>query len=426
MLLFVLLIPFYTKASQNIDFNLECEEKEYKLSELSTCSISIKNYSSGAIKSLSFKTDNQLINVFVPTGNTLDITNNIYQISSENEELLAQKLMTFDVVIDKYDFNLLLTDINFVLVDNSIVNTQDITKNFKIKKNVYLANIVINNKELIDFKFDKYNYNYNIYNNLEIIELKAIAYDGYTILDGFEHKLVYVNNNPIKIKVANEANEIKEYTINLNVVNDNDLLLKDVGISEIPFEFDSYKFEYYLQVPYEINALSFNYKSYNLENTYEIKIAQLVLGDNVIELKSKNSDITYKFHIKRLVENTIVDDSINLKSLKIGETYINLKDKIFSYSISNVENPVVELKTAIVNQDYDVIHTDKQIKIKIYSLTGQSQTYTIDLVDEEVINNPIIDYDKTTNIIIVCIFLALFILIGLLVFIKNKEYKKNF
>ena len=201
-------------------------------------------------------------------------------------------------------------------------------------------------------------------------------------------------------------------------------LLKSVEINEIKFKFNPLKFSYYFEVPNDVEVLNFNYESEDINDKFQLNSPILDVGDNIITLI--NNDVKYTFNVRRLAEGEKVNNVLNLKYLRIGDSYINLKDDVYVYKLKKENNILAKVGTVIDNQDYEIKYYDDQILINLFDFSGNSKQYKITLQDN-VDQNIVVDkYDNTTTIIIFCVFSVLFIIIGAIVIYKHHEYKKNF
>lgn len=422
LFLILLLIPLNISARNLINTELICETNEIKLNDTINCSLVINNPNKVSFKSIKFETQNILENVTTDTNFTLNNSNHngkySYEIllNSSNNKLNAFK---FDIKIIQKDFKLNLENIYLDLEATDDIEIISIDRNFKVQSDAYLKNILINNQPLNDFEPYVYEYTANIFAKNDMLEFKVEACDDCTIENNF--RLVNSGMKKVIFKVNNK-NTTTEYKINLNYVATTNNLLENVTINEIDFNFNPTKFNYYFSVPNNISALSFIHSN---SDKYILSPTTLNVGSNIITIKNKETNITYSFYIERLAIGQLVNEEALIKTLKVGDKYINLKNDIYEYDIDKEENIKVTLETTIENQDYDIKYNDDKIEIVIFGLSGKNTNYTINLIEDNV-NLNVNEYDNTSNIIIVCIFAALFTLIVLIAVTKYREYRKNF
>lgn len=420
LFLILLLLPLNISARELINTELICEANEIKINDTINCSLIVNNPNKVVFKSVKFKTKNNLENIVIDPNYTLtDNENGKYEIDLNNSNNDKFNVLKFDIKITQRDFYLSLTDIYLDLESKEDLEIISIDRNFKVQSAAYLKNILINNQQINGFEPYTYEYNTNIFDKNDLLEFKAEGCDECSVENNF--RLVNSGMKKVIFKVSNK-NTITEYKINLNYVTEQDNLLENVVINEINFDFNPTKFNYYFAVPNDVKSLSFIYSD---SENFIISPTTLNIGNNVITIKNIETNITYSFYVERLALGQSVNNEAQIRTLKIGDKYINVKDDVYEYEIEKENDIKVTLETTIERQDYSINYNDDKIEITIFGLSGINNNYTINLIEDNV-NLTVNEYDNTSNIIIVCIFAALFTLIALIAVTKYREYRKNF
>lgn len=415
---FFAIFPMVVNA-ESITFDLKCDREKYNLDDLAKCYIIINNPELKRINSVSFESES-----------TFENANSKFKFSNELNKYIINLNGINENSIDVFDFDYKVTKDDLVIknIDFKLKNLadfkikSDFVKTFSLKEKPYLTNILINNQELSNFNKETLEYNYYLVDDLKYLEIKTFTDEGNKIKDNFGQKLINIENlDTITIEV-NNSDESSIYKINL--IREHKNLLKSVKINEIKFKFNPLKFSYYFEVPNDVEVLNFNYESEDINGKFQLNSPILDVGDNVITLI--NNDVKYTFNVRRLAEGEKVNNVLNLKYLRIGDSYINLKDDVYVYKLKKENNILAKVGTVIDNQDYEIKYYDDQILINLFDFSGNSKQYKITFQDN-VDQNIVVDkYDNTTTIIIFCVFSVLFIIISAIVIYKHREYKKNF
>ena len=415
---FLAIFPMVVNA-ESITFDLKCDREKYNLDDLAKCYIVINNPELKGINSVNFESENTFENANSKFKFSNDLNKYIINLNGVNENSID--VFDFDYKVTKDDLVIKNIDLKLKnLADFKIEN--DFIKTFSLKEKPYLTNILINNQELSNFDKDTLEYNYYLVDDLKYLEIKAFTDEGNKIKDNFGQKLINIENlDAITIEVNNNS---ESSTYKINLVKEPKNLLRSVEINEIKFKFNPLKFSYYFEVPNDVEVLNFNYESKNINDKFQLNSPILDVGDNVITLI--NNDVKYTFNVKRLAEGENVNNVLSLKYLRIGDSYINLKDDVYVYKLRKENNILAKVGTIIDNQDYEIKYYDDQILINLFDFSGNSKQYKITLQDN-IDQNIVVDkYDNTTTIIIFCVFFVLFIIIAAIVIYKHREYKKNF
>ena len=395
IILFLFFIPLVINA-QGIEPEIKCSDVS-KVNDKVSCELVINNDYNSFIKNLELKKNSLLLELEGKLEQN-DDEKIVVDINSSEKQIKAFK---FKYLLSQNDSNIYLN--NIVINTNSNNYTiNELKKNIKINNIAYADNILINNQPIPNFDKDIFNYTVNLYEKSDYIELKVLT-SGQNKTNE-EVKLVKYYNNNISFDVYNDDNtETYEIKIAHNDKNTNE----DIKISEIPFDFDKNKLYYYLEVNNSLSKVTINNNTYNLDN-----------GNNYIKIQNIND--TYLFNIKKLQNDEKINKDNSIKMLKIGDSYINVREDEYEYShITNKIEPI-EVETTI-NQDYQIKYNKDKIIITVYDAEANSKTYVVNIIEDNEKSVEIEEYDKTKTMIIFIIFLLLFILLILVIFKRRKK-----
>ena len=406
-LFLLFLFPLSINALSEKDFSIECNN--LKIGTKANCVFKINNEEKNNINIVTFDYDENLSNV-----------KSSYEI--KKEEKYEINLKTDDNTIDVFSFDYLMEyndiDINLknlnIKYDEESITLDNFSKNLKIENIAFVDNILINNQPIIDFNKNIYNYKVDLYERNDYVEIKVISSGNNTITGKANKIYKFVNGATINIEVKNES-DTETYKITLNY-NKQRLNVSKIKIKEIPFDFVLTKRYYYLEVTKDVSKIT-------IENDSVNKKYDLNIGKNKIIFN--NNGINYIFVINRLKQNQSINLGTNLKSLKIGDNYLDLKEDSYNYTYKNDKVDLVEVET-LENQDYDIKYNDDKIVINLYDANANKTSYTINLIDKNNTNNKVKNYSKAKSIIFFVIFLIVFVILAIVSFKKYKLFKRKY
>ncbi len=393
---FFLLLALTATNIKALEANIECQTDNISINNKINCSFIIKNSDKIKIKNVSFENNGNLLDI--KSNFNIETTDQYYSINtnSDSEKII---IANFNYFMSKNNEEIAINNIE-VKTNNDLLTIPSTYTKLAINNAAYLDAIYINNQP-INLMRDIYDYEIDLYNRPYYLEIKALA-SGKNKAKNEIQLIKFISGKVISLEVSNDNDtEIYNLTINYN----NKEVKSNIEIKEIPFYFNASKTYYYLEVENNIDKLTINDGVYNLNN-----------GKNTIDIISDG--ITYNFVINRLKSKEKVNLNFNLKSLKIGNTYLNLKEDVYEYNYTNDKMQVVTLETT---QDYDITYNDNLILINIYNARAEKLSYKINIFSE-VEKVEVKDYDNTKTKIIFAIFLATFLLISIIVL---KKYKKE-
>lgn len=404
LLWLLLLVPLAVNARANISTSIECQE-ELTIGDNISCKLVVDNPTKMQIKGVSFGKNATLLNLKSEYELKLeeDIYNIDLDISDEKFDLFA-----FNFLMEKNNSNILIEDLKINTTYEEI--SQNVSKTLAIKNIAYADQIYINNIPINDMNRDTFSYTVNIYERTEYLEIKTITSGQNKAVDG---EIVLIKYTPnIAVKVTNEA-DTETYNITLNYNNPSNAT--NITIEEIPFKFNPNKKSYYLEVENSIYKVT-------ISNNEITKDFLLNVGKN--NIKFENDGETYNFVVKRLKNNEKVNTDSKLKTLKFGNTYLNLKDDVYEYDFVADKVEVVTIETS-KDQDYEIKYSSNKVRIIVYDAKLDTTEYVINLVDDTTPEKEVKEYDNSKSIIIFLIFLLSFILVLLFLIKKYKKERIN-
>ena len=396
-LLFLLLLIPLSISAKGIELNIECNT--LKINDKISCDLVLTNDYNSFIKSVEINKNELLQNL----KSDYDLVNENKLLININSDENKIDVISFEYFMDKNDTNIYLANVR-VNTNYNTYETNELVKNLKINNIAHVDNILVNNQPISDFDINKFNYVINLYELNDYVEIDVITDDSNEV--DLEKKLFKsYNNNTISFSVTNKK-DTEKYEIKFvyQEQNDNDKVIVDTLQKEI----DRNKRYHYLEVSNNTSEFIINGERYNL-----------VVGKNTI--KYKNNIDTYLFIVNRLKPDEIIENDPRIKTLKIGNSYLNIKDDVYEYNYSNNKIDLVEIET-FNNNDYEVKYNDDKITIIVYDAGLNSNEYVINLNDESEQEVKVEEYDKTKTVLVFLIFLLTFIL---LIIITIRKIKKN-
>ena len=335
LLWLLLLFPIIVNAKTNINAQIECQE-ELTIGDNINCKLVINNPEKLLIKDISFEKQDLLLDIKSEYKINLEESMYMLELNSDNEKI---ELFSFNYLMDKNNSKILIEEIKVNSEEEEII--QNISKSLAIKNIAYADKIYINNIPVDNMNRDIFSYKVNIYERTEYLEIKTITSGSNTSVDG-ETILVKYNPN-ITIKVANDF-DTETYNIELNYRNPSNI--DTINIKEIPFKFIPSKRNYYIEVENNVDKIT-------MSNSTSSKEFLLTVGANYIYFE--NSDETYNFIIKRLKNSEEINNDSSLKTLRFGNTYLNLKNGVYDYNYVAENIEVVTVETNIMKLNIAVI-----------------------------------------------------------------------
>lgn len=282
------------------------------------------------------------------------------------------------------------------LSDNSIIKVDSVLTELKynVAKSTEnkLSSIKIDGKEISGFAETKTSYDISVSETTEKINVTATTKDSHAKVSGTGEKKLNYGANKVTITVTSESDEKKEYNLNINRIDTRSSVntLKTLVLSNGDINFRSNVNDYTVNVENEIEEITItssltDSKSKYVDD-YSKKTVKLVEGSNKIQIKivsEKGEENTYTININRAL-NT----NNSLKSLKVNDEKIELREDEFTYSV-DVENDVDSVVIKAIPNDpkatvelkdkYELVEGENEIDILVVAASGDKASYILNV-----------------------------------------------
>lgn len=314
---------------------------------------------------------------------------------------------------------------------NNKVNNSQIALN----NDLSLSSLTIEGYE-ISFNKDVLEYSIDVLNEVEKINVNAIASDSKANVSVENNENLFVGENIVKVIVSNN-NDKKIYTIKVNrkqdpnkVYNTDNYLTNIVpSIGMLSPSFDKEISNYIVYVPYEVESITFE-NTLSAPDTSNIEFdgpEKLAIGENnyTIKVRAESGDIRkYNILVKRFNKYDVSISNNYLKSLSLdNNSLLNSKGKkidfnkdITTYYYKKGDgisyNYVVDDPSAIVK----IVEDGDTINIIVEALNGEIRVYSL------------IPYENDSLIYIYLFILGLvlgYIIKFLIVIFKRRKISKK-
>ena len=263
-----------------------------------------------------------------------------------------------------------------------------------------LSSIKINGMELDSFNENTNNYELEVESNVEKANIEVTKKDSKSTITGSygENKLVY-GENKFSINVVSESGATNTYNITVNRVDGRSSVntLKSLTLSSGSIKFKPETTEYNIIVENEVDKLTIkstltDSKSKYVED-YSNKEIELVEGSNKVEIKvvsEKGEERVYTLNINRSLSS-----NNSLKSLKINDEKIELKENEFIYNLiveSDVDEVVLKAEandskaTVKLDSSYPLEEGENEIKVVVVAADGKEASYIINITRSKLLS----------------------------------------
>ena len=256
-----------------------------------------------------------------------------------------------------------------------------------------LSRILVDGKELGFFNEDTNDYDIEVDSLTNKIKIEATKTDSHSTITGNigDNEVIY-GVNRYEIVVTSESGEKNIYHINVNKIDarSNDNTLKTLTISTGEINFKTEITEYTVNLDNNVEKLtitsSLNDSKAKYVENYQNKEINLVEGSNKVEIKilsEKGEERVYTLNINRALSS-----NNSLKSLKVNDEKIELKEGEFIYNITvanDVEEAIIkaepnDIKATVELLDkYPLVVGDNEVKIIVTAASGTKASYIINI-----------------------------------------------
>lgn len=263
-----------------------------------------------------------------------------------------------------------------------------------------LSSIKINGHELDYFNEDTNDYDFEVDADVDIVKIDVTKKDEKSTISGnYGENPVQYGLNKFVINVISESGDRNTYNINITKVDSrsNDNSLKSLTISSGELDFKPDVLEYTVTVENEIDKVTIksalNDSKAKYVTDFKEKTIDLVEGSNKVEIKvvsEKGEEKVYTININRSLSS-----NNSLKSLKINDEKINLKETEFTYNFeveNDVEEAIIKAEandskaTVKLDDKYPLEVGDNEIKITVTAASGNEAIYTVNITRKKLLS----------------------------------------
>ena len=281
-----------------------------------------------------------------------------------------------------------------------------------------LKSLTVSNGK-ISFSPNTLEYSLNVAENVSSIKIDAVpSHSKASLVSGYGSRTVNLNygNNKVLVKVKAENGSEKTYTLNVfrNDGREDNNYLKELEIVGYKLNFNKEKFEYNLNVLYELEKLDMKIVTDSNKAKYDVNGNSLIVGENTVTITvtaENEQKRTYTIYVNKLNAGELLP-SADISNLTIeGYNLKFSKDKL-KYTIEVKNDNPLDIKVELVNKDstYKIIGNrnlnDKdEITILVISTDLETKEYVIYIVRNEINSAVIISVIIITILILVLIYL---------------------
>lgn len=374
--------------------------------------------------------DGQSIN-FKNTQYTYNLTKQTDSVKIEYEKNHSTQTITGNVGTVKLNYGVNTLKIN-VKSEKGTTKTYIlyVTKPDSRSANNYLSSLSLSSGK-ISFNKNTLTYNVNVDSNVTSVTIAAKLDDNKaSFVSGYGPRTISLSNgnNKALLKIKNERNEIRTYTLNINRDDgrDTNADLEYLKISEATIDFNKDTTSYKLSVENSVDKLTIDAKAVSSKAKISIDNPTLSVGENTVKITVTAENGAVKEYIITVTKKDKGEELSTdnyLSSLIIEGYEIDFdKDKL-EYDLKINEEIDTLLITALPNNENSTVSITGNenlkngsiIEIKVTSESGDARTYQINIH----IGNNIILY------VIIAIVLLSIIGVIVLVIIKKKNKSNN-
>ncbi|NMA50251.1 MAG: hypothetical protein GX951_00145 [Mollicutes bacterium] len=239
-----------------------------------------------------------------------------------------------------------------------IMTQQEIEASYS--KDNYLKSLSVDEFEINPvFNKDTLEYSVEVPENTKTINIKAVANDNRSTIDGLGEKEVVVGNNKLNIVVRAQNGSERIYILNVNVIDKNPI---EIIIDNVTYHLVKYK--EYLTIPSGFEETTIKMSDIDIPAFYNKKINYTLVG-----LKDEAGNIYLYKYEKNKYERFL---ELKLGNLKL--TPLSIGNKVLNY----------EKETIDFDGKIDVYKIDKRFKLINAKniLNGEEGLYLLDIVDK--------------------------------------------
>lgn len=241
--------------------------------------------------------------------------------------------------------------------------------------NSYLKSIMINDKVIDGFAYDKLNYGLDAPDNGDSVVISATSINSKASIQGIGNIKLDTGSNTITIKVTAENGNVTNYTLvinkkekmdNIEVPNDNEIT--NIVIDNTNLVFDKDTLEYNIETEFSNDKVVVKYYIGSEEKVNEI---ELIIGKNIVTVG--------KYTINIIRKDIAIETVLNNSGVKYNDSYlygISLNTGTDSL-VNNIKKISDSLSIVVKDKDNNnssIFKTGDKVRIKS---TNEDKTYEV-------------------------------------------------
>ncbi len=310
-----------------------------------------------------------------------------------------------------------------------IINRVDDRNSSNLLKNIKLS------RGSIDFDPYTTNYDVKISRFTKKVSINAeLDSSTSTFISGYEPREVEITEDrqSVVLKVISEAGSIRSYVITFTrngeeKDNVNSTYLSSLTVPGTMLGFDKETYDYTITVPYEtedIPVYAFaedENATVNVGNNTGLKV-----GNNLIQIEVKNNNKTriYSLHVIRKESGLDISNSARLGTLSIKNYNIEFNPDKLDYEVKIKREKTLLISATPESNRADIYMYGNNdltgfstVRVKVIAENGLTNIYSIDIQKDA--------YNKKIEIIASVAGVSTVIIVGVIVYLKNKHNKRK-
>lgn len=316
--------------------------------------------------------------------------------------------------------------------------TLRIVRNDTRSGNNYLSSLSLSTGN-INFKQATTSYSVTVDNSVSSVTINATLADSKaSFVSGYGPRTVKLSsgNTQALIKVKNQKDEIRVYTINIskNDGKDTNADLEYLKISEGTIDFNKNTTSYKITVENSVDKISIDTKAVSTKAKISINNPTLSVGENTVKITVTAENGAVKEYIITVIKKekeAVLSTDNYLSSITIEGYTINFDKDILQYDLTIKDEEVLIIDAYPSNQNSSVTITGNEslkdgsiITINVISESGDSRTYQINIHKE----TTAVDSNKSipTQYIIVGLLGVVLVVLIIIIVLQKKKKEGNF
>lgn len=321
---------------------------------------------------------------------------------------------------------------------NKTTYTLNIKRNDVRSANNNLATLSLSTGS-INFKPSTTTYNVTVDSNTSKVTINATLEDSKSsFVTNYGPRTINLSNgnNKVLIKVKNEREEVKTYTLNINKDDgrDTNADLEYLKITEGSIDFNKDTTEYKITVENDVNKLTIDTKAISSKAKISLTNPTLVEGENKVKIlvtAENGATKEYVITVVKKEKDAVLSNDNYLSSIEIQNYSINFdRDTlVYTLKINNEESLIINPYKSNENAFVSILGNESLkdgsiITIKVTAENGETRDYQINIQKGDAKTSSTSSI-PTNYIVVGLLGVVLIVLIVIIVIKKNKDKGDN-